>query len=313
MDIETDSGLSIHYEYNDKNYHVIDASVENTGAQTIIHSANYIARSLGIRIKLLTTPLKEGSVVRLFELQLLGQDNQKSKQVLLSAITYFLQRGLFKKQRVTYEDLVNDCDDNTHTLAKLLKEKHISKEIIERISLDGYITSQRNIFYSAVLKEKELANIKVCRGKDFARGSKDEIIVSQADFQKCIEETEPETRSIERAKVYIVSPILIKKKDKWKGLFNGEIISFKMLSREFSDKTQNGEFQFKAGSNIICTLQFSVFYDDEGNEIHKNYEVPFVEKIGEDDNYKMTIEGKKKRIDDSQPSLFDNDPAYNNK
>lgn len=78
MDIETDSGLSIHYEYNDKNYHVIDASVENTGAQTIIHSANYIARSLDIRIKLLTTPLN-----RYFEVR------KGSTILFLGCISYF--------------------------------------------------------------------------------------------------------------------------------------------------------------------------------------------------------------------------------
>lgn len=78
MDIETDSGLSIHYEYNDKNYHVIDASVENTGVQTIIHSANYIARSLDIRIKLLTTPLN-----RYFEVR------KGSTILFLGCISYF--------------------------------------------------------------------------------------------------------------------------------------------------------------------------------------------------------------------------------
>ena len=57
--------------------------------------------------------------------------------------------------------------------------------------------------------------------------------------------------------------------------------------------------------NIVCTLKYKKTIDEEGKEHKTDYRVTFVSKHGVDDNYEETLEGKKKRIEDEQPTLFD--------
>ena len=45
--------------------------------------------------------------------------------------------------------------------------------------------------------------------------------------------------------------------------------------------------------------------DEDGKEYRTDYRVTFVSRHGVDDNYEETLEGKKKRIEDEQPTLFD--------
>lgn len=301
-DIVTQNGFSIHYEPSDKGCFSMDASVENECAQVFIRSANYISKSLHIRIGIQTTSLGEGSVIRYFQL---SQNSSSFALPLLSAITFLIQQCLFMKKEVSYDQLVEAIGDVNGELDTLLKKHGIGEDNIKHFSLDNYLSGQRNIFYSSVLKDKSIKRVDFSRGQNYAKDNKKTVSIERGEFNEFIEKVEPEEESIENAKIYIVAPILIKSNKNWMGLYNGEPITFKVLSKEFKLKSQNGEYQFSTGSNIIGTLRYKIVYDDEGEPHRRDYELTFVSEIGKDNNYKMTTEGKQKQINDAQPSLFD--------
>ena len=79
-----------------------------------------------------------------------------------------------------------------------------------------------------------------------------------------------------------------------------------MMAGQFRMEAQNAEIDFRTGSYIDCKLQFEETFDENENPLHNEYKVLVVYGHGYDDNYTETLEGKKKRIDESQPTLFDN-------
>lgn len=307
-DITTENGFSIHYGLEDDGCYSIDAETENQGTLVFLKSANYVSNVLHSKIHIKTTSLGKGSVIRYFQLEL--KDYNVNNNIILSIITYLLQQCLFKKRSVDIDQLIKVFGKDEKNLSEIFQREHISENIIKNLSNDGFLSRQRNTFYDSVFKEKDIEYIDFSRGKDFAKDESDKVTVQRSDFNSFIKTVKPETREIKDAKIYIISPILLKVDNKWKGLYNGEIIAFKVLSGEFKVKSQNGSYKFSTGFNIICNLRYKLRYDDEGVPYNYDYEVTFVSQEGVDSNYNLTLEAKKKKIDEAEPSLFDNPDFY---
>lgn len=309
-DITTENGFSIHYCLEDNNCYSIDAETENQGTSVFLKSANYVSHALNSKIYIKTTSLGKGSVIRYFRLELKDGDVDNNI-ILLSIVTYLLQQCFFYKKSVGIDQLIKVFGKDEKKLREVLQRKHVSENTIKNLSTNDFLSRQRNTFYDSVLKEKDIKYIDFSRGKNFAKDESDKVTVQRSDFNSFIESIEPEIKEIKDAKIYIVSPILLKMNDKkWSGLYNGEFISFKVLSRDFKAKSQDGSYKFSTGFNIICNLRYKLRYDEEGIPHNYDYEVTFVSQEGVDGNYKLTFEAKKKKIDDTMPSLFDNPDFY---
>ena len=82
--------------------------------------------------------------------------------------------------------------------------------------------------------------------------------IPQTDFDKyIIQQDTLEDEIIENAMVAIVSPVLSKniKNIKWKGYYNGELVSLVMKSEEFVTSVDEGLIEFKNGFIINCNLR----------------------------------------------------------
>lgn len=99
----------------------------------------------------------------------------------------------------------------------------------------------------------------------------------------------------ENAIIEIVSPVLKKGKYKWTGIYNGEVIPFKMKSNEFKTLVQTGRVQFKNGSSIDCHLVTNKKINAEGEVYISSYEVELVNNYFENDKPIETPEGRRKR------------------
>ena len=70
--------------------------------------------------------------------------------------------------------------------------------------------------------------------------------IKREEFQKYIlVSNELETFVDEKAIVEIVSPVLKKGNYQWRGIYNGEALSFNMKSNEFKTLVQSGNIEFK--------------------------------------------------------------------
>ena len=112
----------------------------------------------------------------------------------------------------------------------------------------------------------------------------------------------------ENATIEIISPVLKKGKYPWVGIYNGEVIQFKMKSNEFKSMVLSGEVPFKNGSSITCLLITNKRIDNEGDIKITGHEVTEVYNFFENDTPIETPEGKRKRqkreAEKSQLSLF---------
>ena len=164
-------------------------------------------------------------------------------------------------------------------------------------------------YYETARQDKRIDKISVIAtdtGKKFEFVKKD---VTASDFYQYIMTSDDlDPFCDENATIEIISPVLKKGKYPWVGIYNGEVIQFKMKSNEFKSMVLSGEVPFKNGSSITCLLITNKRIDNEGDIKITGHEVTEVYNFFENDTPIETPEGKRKRqkreAEKSQLSLF---------
>lgn len=303
IDKENNS-YELHYELTDENCHIMNAEVESASTVTFLKAVNYISNAIGVRLNIETTSLNQGSLIRYFRIVIEEKDEHG---LLLYLIMTLMKCSLFEKNTEHFTAILDSLNnEEKEQLKSILRKKHITENKLKSIPSDYAVIRHKANFFKKISSDKGIKSVTINLGNNFSFDKNKGDKISNQDFKKYIIELAPEEITINDAIVYIVSPVLIKgQKSKWKGIFEGENITFDLLSNEFKVKSQNGYVDFRSGSNIICTLKYKKTIDEEGKEHNNDYKVTFVSKHGVDDNYEETLEGKKKRIEDEQPTLFD--------
>lgn len=294
--------LALHYNMQNDGC-VMNATLESESTVTFLQAVNYVSKYAGLNINIETTSLKEGSVVRCFRFVIEEKDD--NHWLLYIFMTLF--KSIFFQKSVGIDLLVDSFDnEEREQLQAILKRKQLTKEKIEKLATDYVVTKHRSDFFKRISKNQDIQGLSIETGEKFTFEDKVKTQRIIADeFKDYIVNLLPEEVTIENACVYIISPVILKgQKAKWKGVFTNQVITFELKSNEFKTKAQNG-LEFRSGSNIICTLKYKKTIDGDGKEHITDYQVVFVLKYGVDDNYEETLEGKKKRIEDNNPTLFD--------
>lgn len=303
----TDKGnnsYELHYELADTSCHIMNAEIESASTVTFLKAVNYISNAIGVRLNIETTSLNQGSLIRYFRIVIEEKDEYGW---LLYLIMTLLKHSLFEKNAEHFNTIFDTLnDEEKEHLKSILKKKNISENKLKKLPSDYAIIRHKANFFKKISSDKDIKSLTINLGNNFSFDKNKGNKISNKDFKQYIIELAPEEITINNAVVYIVSPVLIKgQKNKWKGIFEGESITFDLRSNEFKIKSQNGDVDFRSGSNIVCTLKYKKTIDEEGKEHKTDYRVTFVSKHGVDDNYEETLEGKKRRIEDEQPRLFD--------
>jgi hypothetical protein len=108
---------------------------------------------------------------------------------------------------------------------------------------------------------------------------------------------------IENAIIEIISPVLKSGKFKWKGIYNGEVLSFNMLAEDFKQMVQNRTVEFKNGTTIRCHLEIKRKLNSEGEEENTDYNIIAVHEFFDETNVGSVLPKKKakqKRSDQNQ-------------
>lgn len=300
--IEDDS-LMVHYELQDNSTHVMNARVEAESSLCYIKALNYVSKVIGVNNDLQTGSLKQGSVVKMFWLVL---DEGNETQWIRYVLILIFRRLFFEKKIIRMEDLTkglsNQEADRVNTVIQKFK---IDEKMLERLNSHLHFRKARTEYFKQLSTCKEIKAVDI-KHNDFDNLDKIDFRVESSLFASYIETFVPETKIVDHAKVYIVSPVIVKGKSiKWNGNYEGNDIKFEIMAGQFKTEAQNAEIDFRTGSYIDCKLQFDETFDEDENPVHNSYKVLVVYGHGYDDNYTETLEGKKKRIEDSQPTLFD--------
>ena len=96
---------------------------------------------------------------------------------------------------------------------------------------------------------------------------------------------------------------------KWRGIYNGESLSFNMKSNEFKTLVQTGSIEFTNGSSIKCLLRVNKSIDSNGDEKITEYDILRVDEYFKNTQPVETPEGRKyrqsKEAEKMQGKLFD--------
>lgn len=284
--------ICIHYWFNDDS-HTMNAYVQNKCESEFLKIAKEISDFLGVEIEILTKPLENGGIKRVFKII-----EKKGKEYpLISTLIIGIMANVIS-------DHISDIWKN-NDLEELQKENLIkqnrnldeeykiyTKILIEKNSIKKKVSN----FYETLNGESKIQKVSYQIYDNENDDESNEIFINKSEFSKFIlPSNDLEPIELEDQTIEIISPDLKGGKYKWKGIYNKEIISFSMKSKEFNRLIKQGRVEFKNGSSIKCDIDIERFLDEEGQEKIKSLNVIRVIEFFESDRPFETQEGKKKR------------------
>lgn len=321
------NAIQLHYWFSDES-HSMDAFVQNKCEYEFLGILKEIAIAFEAEIVIETEPLGDGGLKRIFKI--VSRTEQK-KGVIITALVISLTTTILVTPIATAISEVTK-----HVIEKVFEDSEIKslekeklKEEIKNLKTDtelkqqklnqsSIVVKKRSNFYEVLDRYHKVNSISIVIQDNFKQPVSDEIYVNRTKFKEyvlVIDELEP--KEIEGAIIDIVSPVLKKGKYKWRGLYDGEIISFNMKSNEFKTLVQTGQVEFKNGSAINCLLEVESRINNEGVVEITNYNIIRVNSYFEHDQAVETPEGKQHRrkveADKQQLKLFDNDSSEHSK
>ena len=95
------------------------------------------------------------------------------------------------------------------------------------------------------------------------------------------------------AKIEIISPVLKQGDYKWRGIYNGDPISFTMSDSDFKQDVMLKKVSFQNGSTIECVLTVARKLNEVGEVVPVNYTVgTVIEKVDGETRF-QTVQGKR--------------------
>ncbi|OAV67758.1 hypothetical protein Barb4_02330 [Bacteroidales bacterium Barb4] len=202
------------------------------------------------------------------------------------------------------KEKIKNIKEDTET--KELEQKKIEEEItnikidselkLQRLSKSTVITKKKSNFYDALEKYPKVKQISITiedNEKDIV--TKEQIIHRSTFKDFILVSNNLDPIQVNDAIIEIISPVLKKGEYKWKGIYEGKILSFTMKSNEFKTKVQAGKIEFKNGFSIKCLLEIKRIIDNNGYEKITDYNIIRVNEYFENDKPIETQEGKKYR------------------
>lgn len=303
--------ICIHYWFNDDS-HTMNAYIQNKCESEFLKIAKEISDFLDVEIEILTEPLENGGIKRVFKII-----EKKGKEYpLISALMIGVMANVIS-------DPISDIWKN-NDLEELQKEnlkkqnrnldeeyKIYTKILVEKDSIRKKVSN----FYETLNGESKIQKVSYQIYNNENDNESNEIFINKSEFSKFIlPSNDLAPIELEDQIIEIISPDLKGGKYKWKGIYNKEIISFSMKSKEFNRLIKQGRVEFKNGSSIKCDIDIERVLDEEGQEKVKSLNVIRVIEFFESDIPFETPEGKKKREQrevDKQQLKFDFGDDYN--
>lgn len=312
--------LELHYWFKDDS-HTMDAVIQNKCEYEFLSILKEVSSYLNAEIIIETEPLAEGGIRRWFKLVVYKEGKSA---VVTTAIITALATGIFvtpittslsKVVEIVLERIFEDKE------LKELEKERLKLEIeslkldnekkIQELDQNTVIIKRRSNFYESLHSYEKISHITITIEDDTKNPVSEEFLVDKKSFNDFIlvsDDLDPV--EIDDVVIEIVSPVLKKGKYKWRGIYNGEVRSFKMKSNEFKTLVQTGKIEFKNGSSIKCLIEIDRKITNEGYEEIKNISILRVNEYFENDKPIETPEGKhhrqKQEAARNQLNLFGN-------
>lgn len=313
------NSLELHYWFND-NSHTMNAFIQNKCEFEFLGIINEIANTLGTEIVIETEPFGDGGLIRWFKIKTkLDEKSSVLKVAIITAIVTGvlvtpINTALSKGTEVLIEKIFEDEAKTNRTTEKEkleLEELKLNVELKRQLLHKNMVISKKKSnFYEVLDKYPKVTQVSIAiQGKDKKRVSEENFVRKEKFKEFILVSDKLEPDYVDNAIIEIISPVLKKGDYKWRGIYNGETVSFTMKSNEFKTLVQTGKIEFKNGSSINCLLKIDKKINNEGIEQISSYTIKRVNNYFENETPIETPEGKihrqKIEADESQYGMFD--------
>jgi len=305
------TSIDIHFYFDDENVHSMNAQILNECERQFIKAVNnannYLLEPLEIKI----CAKEKGGLLEIF--QFLNENPTVTSSaflVIAHICTAFFTSNRYKKLSVEEQSKLRL--ENILAMKEAIASEKITEEEFKLIAgNDKALLKSRSEFFKTAKKEKTLKNIDIETNTKIAdKYLFEKISVPYEQFDDFIiiddDADEPEIEE-EKAKIYIISPILVKGiKPYWRGLYNGNNIEFNISDNDFLELIYTKEINFTNGAFIDCLLRTTKMLKNNNESIKR--EVYLVEEYGNDESITIQFSRKlNKTKDEGQHLLFDED------
>jgi hypothetical protein len=140
---------------------------------------------------------------------------------------------------------------------------------------DVKFATRRSNFYKALLPYSKVTAVALGAVKGVTPVQ--EHIVYREEFRTFVMTSDKQpTEVVEDALIEIVAPVISGGNLHWKGIYNGETISFAMRDKAFKDMVKRRQISFQSGDAIKCMLNVERKVDMLGDIIVTGYSVVVV-------------------------------------
>lgn len=321
--------LEVHY-YLANESHSMDAFVRNKCEAELLVIFHELCTTIGVDVPIEALAHQEGGLRDYWKL--LGENSAQFTivglifNIVLSMVSTVLTRIPVSDpekdarekqiQELTIEEKKLIIEERRLALERLRKEAQQgipSKETIEgaakAVEQNPQIQTRRSNFYRVLSNHEKVTGIGFSAIGQDGKSIEQERFVPRADFKKYVLTTnELPVETIDGAFIEIVAPVLKEGNYKWRGIYEGESISFSMTDAEFRKSVLDEEVSFQHGSGINCVLQISRKFNALGDVVSTSHSVvTVIEKTDGASTYE-TPQGKKhrayKKYNENQANLF---------
>ena len=315
---QTASKLELHYFFSDHS-HAMNALAKNKCEHELLNIITEVSALLGVRVNLEAEALKEGGLREVWDF--VGENSNQITIIILliTLLVTFLPEGNNELEQLQLQETQLSIEEKKINIEKLKNELRNNEKLesIEHEKLISDFNSQLKIithksnFYTKLVENKKIIKIKTVALNNDDDPLDSGQTVERKDFNKFILTTDnltPETD--EQAEIEIISPVLKQGNFKWKGIYQGEIITFYMKDSEFKSNVISGSIPFKNGDFLECILEIARKVDSLGEIKITGYSVNIVVRKIDQNKATDTPQGKRywrtRANKKKQPSLFAN-------
>jgi hypothetical protein len=297
--------LQFHYWFSDKS-HTMDALVHNKCERELLELTKAIAKICGVNIKMETEPSGKGGLKSW--LTITAKSPKKTAATKIALVNTVVAACVATPSQTSMGTMGKALMDSLFAVEgseevgreQLQKDVHTLKieftNLLPLIDQSSVVKKRRSTFYDLLRKYQKVKSISVALTDETKKPITEEQVVAREEFKAfIISSNTVAPQIIENAEIEIISPVLMKGKHKWRGMYKGEPISFVMKSDDFMTLVQSGKVEFKSGSTIACTLQIEKKINGVGVERIMGYNILGVASYSENGKTIETPEAKQKQ------------------
>jgi hypothetical protein len=293
---ELSERMVVHYYLRDEK-HSMDAFVRNKAEAEMLALVRHVLLQLNLDVKVETAVQEEGGLV---ETWLLIVNNPAflvtaaigASGFLIGVVNIIIQlmyardRGIDKLNRELTQLGIDEkrlsIEERKLNLEKLraeLLKASPSQDVIERtvpaLEHDSKTITLRSNFFKLLLSYQQVTAVGF--GQKPKRGTAAERIVKRGEFSTYVVRSDKLPTVVHHdAVIEIVAPVIGKGSFHWRGVWQGEPITFQMRDIAYRSMVERGQEVFRRGDAIKCELNVERKVDALGDEVVTGHAVTAV-------------------------------------